>query len=155
MYDKLSRKENRYVNRHLREANEKINRLLWPLFHVRSLEQAKKNLELYLTVRKIHSNVKKDPKLFFKIEGFFYQKLDSLVEIAERYSRLFTQPAKSEMIKQKLSETEEIMAELTESVKQDLYIILDKEVDILDFELDVAKKWLNRTNKRKGGSSDE
>lgn len=147
----LTRREYKYIKKHLKEAKDKIGRLQRSLLSVRSIQQAKQNLELIRTVRKIYLNTKKEPKRFFKAEGFFYDRLDSLVEITEKYAFLSSQPAKPLEIKQSLVETEQTLTGLSESVKKDLYIMLDDDVDTLHFELDVAKNSIKRMKKHKGG----
>ncbi|HLR68967.1 MAG TPA: 5-bromo-4-chloroindolyl phosphate hydrolysis family protein, partial [Virgibacillus sp.] len=47
----LSRREYRFIRKNLKEAKHKISRLRRALYRVRSLSQAKQNLEIYQTVR--------------------------------------------------------------------------------------------------------
>lgn len=143
----LTRREYKYIKKHLKEAKDKIGRLQRSLMSVRSIQQAKQNIELIRTVRKIYLNTKKEPKRFFKAEGFYYQRLDSLVEITEKYAFLSSQPVKSVEIKDSLVDTERTLTGLSESVKKDLYIMLDDDVDTLHFELDVAKNSMKRMKK--------
>lgn len=145
----LTRREYKYIRKHLKEAKGKIARLQRSLMSVRSIDQVKRNLELIRTVRKIYSNTKREPKRFFKAEGFFYDRLDSLVEITEKYAFLSSQPVKSIEMKDSLVQTERTLYGLNESVKKDLYIMLDDDVDTLHFELDVARNSINRMKKKR------
>lgn len=144
----LTRREYRYIRQHLKEAKDKIGRLQRSLLSVRSIGQAKQNLEIIRTVRKIYLNAKKEPKRFFKAEGFFYERLDSLVEITEKYAYISSQPVKSVEMKESLVETERTFTGLSDSVKKDLYIMLDDDVDTLHFELDVARNSMRRMKKQ-------
>ncbi len=147
----LTRREYKYIERNLKEAKDKISRLQRALMNVRSIQHAKRNIEMIRTVRKIYSNTKKEPKRFYKAEGFFYERLDSLVELAEKYSFLSSQPAKSREMTISLRETESTLTSLNDSVKKDLYIMLNDDVDTLHFELDVAKNSINRMKKNNRG----
>ncbi|WP_244986859.1 5-bromo-4-chloroindolyl phosphate hydrolysis family protein [Oceanobacillus caeni] len=147
----LTHKEYKYIEKNLKEAKEKISRLQRALVNVRSIQHAKRNIEMIRTVRKIYSNTKKEPKRFYKAEGFFYERLDSLVELAEKYSFLSSQPAKSKEMIVSLHETDSTLNSLNESVKKDLYIMLNDDVDTLHFELDVAKNSINRMKKTNRG----
>lgn len=147
----LTHKEYKYIEKNLKEAKEKILRLQRALVNVRSIKHAKRNIEMIRTVRKIYSNTKKEPKRFYKAEGFFYERLDSLVELAEKYSFLSSQPAKSKEMIVSLHETDSTLNSLNESVKKDLYIMLNDDVDTLHFELDVAKNSINRMKKTNRG----
>lgn len=147
----LTHKEYKYIEKNLKEAKEKILRLQRALVNVRSIQHAKRNIEMIRTVRKIYSNTKKEPKRFYKAEGFFYERLDSVVELAEKYSFLSSQPAKSKEMIVSLHETDSTLNSLNESVKKDLYIMLNDDVDTLHFELDVAKNSINRMKKTNRG----
>ncbi|MFC2949738.1 5-bromo-4-chloroindolyl phosphate hydrolysis family protein [Virgibacillus sediminis] len=136
----LSRREYKYIRENLKEAKPKIARLQRSLKSVRSFGQAKENLEILLTVRKIYSNTKKEPKRFYQAESFFYKHLDSLVALTEKYAYLSSQPAKTKEMVQSLKETRRTVREMGETVKKDLYVMLNEDMDTLNFELDVAKQ---------------
>lgn len=135
----LSRREYKYITKQLKDAKEKINRLQKAFLNVRSIDQAKQNLDIIRTARKIYSNTKNDPRRFYKAEGFYYKHLDSLVELAEKYAYLSSQPVKSKDIHDSLRDTRITIYQLGESVKKDLTVMLRDDIDTLDFELDVAK----------------
>lgn len=143
----LTRREYKYIEKSLKEARQKISRLQKALWRVRSIDQAKLNIEILRTVKKIYANTKKDPKRFYKAENFYYKHLDSLVEIAEKYAFLSSQPVKTKDISESLRDTRITIYKLGETTKKDLYDMLDDDIDTLQFELDVAKRSI-QSNKR-------
>lgn len=144
----LTRREYKYIDNNLKGAKQKISRLQKALFRVRSLQHAKQNLEIARTAQKIYTNAKKEPKRFYQAEGFFYNHLDSLVELAEKYAYLSSQPAKTREMEKSLKDTRKTVGLLGETIKKDLHIMLDDDIDTLHFELDVAKQSISRTNKK-------
>ncbi|MFD1848820.1 5-bromo-4-chloroindolyl phosphate hydrolysis family protein [Oceanobacillus bengalensis] len=143
----LTRREYKFIDKNLKEAKEKIARLQKSIWRVKSVDQAKYNLEMVRTVKKIYSNTKNDPKRFYKAEGFYYKHLDSLVELAEKYAFLSTQPVNSKEMADSLRDTRRMLFSLGETVKKDLHLMLNDDMDTLHFELDVAK---NSVKKAKG-----
>lgn len=143
----LTRKEYKYIDSNLKEAKEKLTRLRKALYHIRSIQEAKQNLEIYRTAQRIYTNVKNEPKRFYKAEAFFYSHLDSMMELAEKYAYLSAQPAKSREIQDSLRDTRKTIFMLGESVKKDLNVMLDDDIDTLHFELDVAKQSISRAKK--------
>lgn len=143
----LSRKEYRFIDNNLREAKGKISRMQKALFRVRSLQHAKENLIIARTAQKIYSNARKEPARFYQAENFFYNHLDSLVELAERYAYLANQPAKSIEMQKSLKETRQTLNAFSKTIKKDLQIMLRDDLETLDFELDVAKQTLRRSKK--------
>lgn len=141
----LSRREYKYIRDNLKEAKDKISRLQKALMKVKTLDHAKQNIEIIRTVRKIYSNTKKEPKRFYQAEAFYYNHLDSLVELTEKHVYLASQPAKSWEMTTSLLETEQTIRTVGSTVKKDLHHMLKGDMDTLHFELDVAKHSLNRT----------
>ncbi|WP_077211268.1 5-bromo-4-chloroindolyl phosphate hydrolysis family protein [Bacillus dakarensis] len=136
----LTRKEFKYIERNLKDAKLKINRLNKALFAVRSIPQLKHNIEVLRITRKIYRITKKEPRRFYLGEKFFYSHLDSFVEMAEKYSFLSSQPSKNRELNQSLVETRRTMEELTLTLERDLHQILSNDIDQLNFEVDVAKR---------------
>lgn len=136
----LTRREYKYIERNLKDAKTKINRLNKALFSIRSIPQLKHNIEVLRITRKIYRITKKEPKRFYLGEKFFYSHLDSFVEMAEKYSFLSSQPAKNRELNQSLAETRRTMEELTLTIERDLHQILSNDIDQLNFEVDVAKR---------------
>ncbi|MBP1970247.1 5-bromo-4-chloroindolyl phosphate hydrolysis protein [Virgibacillus natechei] len=143
----LSRSEYKYIDKNLKEAKEKITRLNRSLRKVGSFGHAKQNFEILVTVRKIYSNTKKEPKRFYKAEAFYYEHLDSLVALTEKYAYLSEQPSKTNEMDKSLENTRHTIAIMNETVKKDLQIMLNDDLNTLDFELDVAKQSINRWKK--------
>ncbi|MED4534421.1 5-bromo-4-chloroindolyl phosphate hydrolysis family protein [Metabacillus fastidiosus] len=140
----LSRKEYKYIQKNLEEANKKIKRLRKSLISIRNIASIKQNIELLRVVNKIYSITKTEPKRFYLAEEFYYSHLDSLVELSEKHAFLAAQPKKSKEMADSLTETRETISTLTQSVEKDLYDVLAKDIDHLNFELDVAKLTIDK-----------
>jgi 5-bromo-4-chloroindolyl phosphate hydrolysis protein len=137
--NQLTRKEYRYIKKNLDEAKPKISRLQKTLFSIRHLPSLKERVELVRVIRKIYSLTKKEPKRFYLAERFYFSHLDSVLELSEKYAFLSTQPKKNRELEHSLYETRETLSELSKLVEQDLYRILEEDLDDLNFEIDVAK----------------
>ena len=140
----ITRREYKYIRTNLKEAKEKINRLQKAILRIRNFPDMKQNYEVIKLVNKIYSTTKKEPKRFFKAEQFYFSNLDSIVEITEKYALLHSQPAKTSELKISLKETRLTIDKLTDSLENDLYRVLEDDIDDLQFELDVAKKTIER-----------
>ena len=140
----ITRREYKYIRNNLKEAKEKINRLQKAVLRIRNFADMKQNYEVIKLVNKIYSTTKKEPKRFFKAEQFYFTNLDSIVEITEKYALLHSQPAKTPELKISLKETRLTIDKLTDSLENDLYRVLEDDIDDLQFELDVAKKTMER-----------
>lgn len=140
----ITRREYKYIMRNLKEAKEKMNRLQKSVFRIRNIADIKQNYEIIRLVNKIYSTTKKEPKRFFKAERFYFTNLDSIVELTEKYALLHSQPAKTPELTISLKETRLMIDKLTDSLENDLYKVLEDDIDDLHFELDVAKKTINR-----------
>jgi 5-bromo-4-chloroindolyl phosphate hydrolysis protein len=140
----ITRREYKYIRNNLKEAKEKINRLQKAILRMRNFSDMKQNYEVIKLVNKIYSTTKKEPKRFFKAEQFYFSNLDSIVEITEKYAFLHSQPAKTPELKISLKETRLTLDKLTDSLENDLYRVLEDDIDDLQFELDVAKKTMER-----------
>jgi 5-bromo-4-chloroindolyl phosphate hydrolysis protein len=140
----ITRSEYKYIRNNLKEAKEKINRLQKAVLRIRNFSDMKQNYEVIKLVNKIYSTTKKEPKRFFKAEQFYFTNLDSIVEITEKYALLHSQPAKTSELKISLKETRLTIDKLTDSLENDLYRVLEEDIDDLQFELDVAKKTMER-----------
>ncbi len=139
----LTRREYKYIEKNLDEAKRKINRLTKALFSVRQVSMLKQNMEIARVTRKIYRITKKEPKRFYLAEQFYFYHLDSLVELAEKYSFLSTQPTKNVELNLALKETRRTMDEMRYSLDKDMEQILANDLDTLHLELDVAKHHMN------------
>jgi len=140
----LTRREYQYIKRNLKEAKLKINRLQKALIRGHSLSNMKQNFELIRVVNRIYFITKKEPKRFFQAERFFYSHLDSVVELSEKYAFLNSQPSKTPELTASLQDTKMTINQFKETLDKDLYLVLEDDIDHLQFELDVAKQELKK-----------
>lgn len=73
-------------------------RLRKALFQAKSIQMFKQNAEMLRIVRRIYLLTKKEPKRFYQAERFFYQTLDSIVELTEKYAFLSSHPKKQRTV---------------------------------------------------------
>jgi 5-bromo-4-chloroindolyl phosphate hydrolysis protein len=138
----LSRKEYRFIRKNLKDAKVKIKRLQKAFLSVRRIDTFRLFYDMYKLVRKIYGLIKKEPKRFYQAESFFYVHLDSMVELAEKYALLNTQPVQNKEMIQSVQETKRTLQELHHEVEKDLYQLLSNDMDELHFELEYAKRSL-------------
>ncbi len=139
----LTRKEYKFIQKQLKEANSKIIRLNRAMFQIRHLSSIKKRIDFIRVTKKIYRLTKQEPKRFYKAEKFYYSHLDSAVEIAEKYALLSAQPKKSYDLQETLSETRNTLEKLSLTLEEDLHEILADDIDDLHFEIDVVRHTLD------------
>ncbi len=142
----LTRREYYYIQRNLKEAKRKIRRLQKAFLKSSNVLTAKQHIEILRVVHKIHDMTKKEPIRFFKADEFYFSHLDSLVEIAEKYAFLNAQPVKTPELTDSLNETRKTIAQLSDTIQDDLLKVIEHDVDTLKFELDVAKRTIEKKN---------
>lgn len=135
----LKWKEYAYIRKNLHEAKEKIGRLQKSYVHVRSLTGLKRLFTVNRLAKRIYTIVKKEPKRFYQAERFFFYHLDSVVELTEKHAFLSAQIIKDAQLQQSLHNTRLMIDQLIKSIEKDLRHLLSKDMDHLEFELDVAK----------------
>ncbi|KAF1678504.1 MULTISPECIES: 5-bromo-4-chloroindolyl phosphate hydrolysis family protein [Bacillus] len=140
----LTGREYAYIKKNLEEARQKIIRLRKALFQAKSIEMFKQNAEMLRLIRRIYILTKKEPKRFYQAERFFYQTLDSVVELSEKYAFLSSHPKKSKELSMSLSEARITLAELTKRLEEDLTQAMGNEINELNFELDAVKHSLKK-----------
>jgi len=140
----LTRKEYKYIKKNLMEAKRKMNRLNKSLFQIRDVTSVKQRIDILRITKKIHKMTIKEPKRFYQAEEFYFSHLDSVVELTEKYGFLTVQPKKSMEINQSLIETRHTLKELTKVLEEDLYHVIEDDVDHLNFEIDVAKHTIKK-----------
>jgi len=140
----LTRKEYKLVEENLKEAKQKIHRLQKAFIQIQNLTNAKQNFETLRVIYKIYNITKKEPKRFFLADEFYYSHLESMVELAEKYTFLSSQPAKTVDLAKSLLETRETMDDLVKLIEQDLHSMIEGDINNLNFEIDVAKKFIER-----------
>ncbi|ASS62600.1 MULTISPECIES: 5-bromo-4-chloroindolyl phosphate hydrolysis family protein [Bacillus] len=141
---RLTRKEYAYIKENLEEAKGKIIRLRRALFRSKSIQMLKQNAEILRITRRIYLLTKQEPKRFYQAERFYYQTLDSVVELTEKYALLSSQPRKNKDLSMSLSETRMTLAELSRRLEEDLHELMKEDIDDLHFELDMAKHSLRK-----------
>ncbi|KJD56257.1 5-bromo-4-chloroindolyl phosphate hydrolysis family protein [Bacillus velezensis] len=141
---RLTRKEYVYIKENLEEARGKIIRLRRALFRSKSIQMLKQNAEILRITRRIYLLTKQEPKRFYQAERFYYQTLDSVVELTEKYALLSSQPRKNKDLSMSLSDTRVTLAELSRRLEEDLHELMKEDIDDLHFELDVAKHSLRK-----------
>lgn len=140
----LTKREYKIVQQNLREAKEKIQRLQKSFFQIQNLANAKQNFETLRVINKIYNVTKKEPRRFFLVEDFYFSHLDSIVELAEKYTFLASQPAKTIELTRSLHETRDTMNDMVKIIEQDLHKMIEGDINNLNFEIDVAKKFIDR-----------
>ena len=140
----LTRREYKLVERNLKEAKEKISRLQKSFLKIHNLPSAKKNFETLRLVYKIYNSTKKEPRRFFLAQEFYYSHLDSLVDITEKYTFLASQPVKDAELVKALNDTKHTLVDVVDLIEEDLRNMIETDLDTLQFELDVAKKSIDR-----------
>ncbi|MGV3464308.1 MAG: 5-bromo-4-chloroindolyl phosphate hydrolysis family protein [Heyndrickxia sp.] len=135
----LTRKEFSYIVQNLKEAKKKIHRLQKVFFNVRNIGAFKQMLDLIRLVKRIYTIIRKEPRRFYQAEKFFFYHLDSIVELSEKYAFLAAQPVKNNELYFSLKDTRNTLKELKRTIENDLYEVLSKDIDHLEFELNVAK----------------
>ncbi|KQL53629.1 hypothetical protein AN964_09045 [Heyndrickxia shackletonii] len=135
----LSRKEFAYIVQNLKEAKKKIHRLQKVFFNVRNIGAFKQMLDLIRLVKRIYAIIRREPRRFYQAEKFFFYHLDSIVELSEKYAFLAAQPVKNNELYFSLKDTRNTLKELKRTIENDLYEVLSKDIDHLEFELNVAK----------------
>lgn len=141
---RLTRKEYAYIKENLEEAKGKIIRLRRALFRSKSIQMLKQNAEILRITRRIYLLTKQEPKRFYQAERFYYQTLDSVVELTEKYALLSSQPRKNKDLSMSLSETRMTLADLSRRLEEDLHELMKEDIDDLHFELDMAKHSLRK-----------
>jgi 5-bromo-4-chloroindolyl phosphate hydrolysis protein len=139
----MTRKEYRYIKKNLNEAKQKINRLNKNLFTIRDLSSVKQRIDILRITKKIQKMAMKEPKRFYQAEQFYFSHLDSVVELTEKYSFISSQPKRNMEMGQTLIETRHTLDELTKVLEEDLYHVINNDIDNLNFEIDVAKQSIN------------
>lgn len=144
--NRLTKKEYKYIQRNLKEANVKIKRVQKSLFSMRHIRSLKQRMELLRMVRNIQRLNTREPRRFFKAEQFYFSHLDSIMELSEKYAFLSSQPGKNRELERSLYDTQDTLKELTKIVEKDLNYMLADDIDHLNFEIDVAKHSIKKLN---------
>ena len=140
----LRAQEYQYIHQNLKEAQKKISKLQGKMFQIRSISAMRQLNDMIKLSKRIFNIVKKDPKRFYSSERFFFNHLDSAVELTDKYTLLVTQPIKNKEVLSSLEDTRKTLLDLNSSLEEELMNVLTNDIDTLKIELDVAKKSLHR-----------
>ena len=135
----LTRIDYHFVNSQLNNAQDKIRRILKTFVNVRSIKDFRQVNEIYRISRAIYYAVKQQPRMFFKVESFFYSHIDNALNLIESYTRLAKSPKKSEEEKQKLAQTRITLDEVKRTLVADLKRINEEDYSQLDIEMELNK----------------
>ncbi|RIL91122.1 5-bromo-4-chloroindolyl phosphate hydrolase [Staphylococcus cohnii] len=135
----LTRRDYHFVNSQLNNAQDKIRRILKSFVNVRSIKDFRQVNEIYRLSRAIYFAVKQQPRMFFKVESFFYSHIDNALNLIESYTRLAKSPKKSEEEKQKLAQTRITLDEVKRTLVADLKRINEEDYSQLDIEMELNK----------------
>ncbi|WP_163654262.1 5-bromo-4-chloroindolyl phosphate hydrolysis family protein [Listeria sp. PSOL-1] len=144
----LTKKEYKYIRNNLDEARTKIIRLQKTMSTHKTLYSFQERNKTLLLVKRIFGIVREQPKRFYEAEDFFFSHLDSLVELTEKYAFLEKQPVKDKKIYQTLSDTRSLLNDLSRVIEKDLFILLNQDINSLDFELEVAKNSISKQQQK-------
>lgn len=140
----LSRSDYVYIKQHLKEAGQKLVRLKKALFAVKNVQTIKHNYEILRLARRIYTITKKEPTRFYDAQRFYFESLDSVVELTEKYALLYNQPDRSHELEMTLSQTRVTLTELQKQLTNDLQQILGRDIEALHIELEVADKMIKK-----------
>ena len=135
----LSYKDYKYIDSQINIAEKKVKKLNLALIKMKHLSSIKMRLEFIQNNRKLMAEIKKDPKKFYQAENFFYQYLDSAVELASRYNLLVSHPTKSFDYEETLHSTRKTLFELKPLIDEQLNLVLNNNIEHLQLEIDIAK----------------
>ncbi|MGE6632349.1 5-bromo-4-chloroindolyl phosphate hydrolysis family protein [Bacillus sp. NPDC077027] len=140
----LSRSDYSYIKQHLKEARHKMLRLKKALFAVKNVQTIKHNFEILRLARRIYTITVKEPKRFYDAQRFYFESLDTVVQLTEKYALLFNQPNRSHELDMTLSQTRVTLTELQRQLVDDLHQVLGRDIEELHIELEVAGKMIKK-----------
>ncbi len=140
----LSRSDYVYIKQHLKEARHKLVRLKKALFAVKNVQTIKHNYEILRLARRIYTITKKEPNRFYDAQRFYFESLDSVVQLTEKYALLYNQPNRSHELEMTLSQTRVTLTELQKQLTNDLQQILGRDIEALHIELELADKMIKK-----------
>lgn len=140
---KLTRREFKYVRKHLNESKPKIKTLLSHYTKVRSIADFKQVNEINRLARTIYKTVQKDPNRFFKVDSFFFSHLDNAVNLVNQYVHLVRMPHKSAEERNQINAAKITLEELKRTLQADLRALTKDDYAQMSVEIDLAK--INQT----------
>lgn len=140
----LSRSDYVYIKKHLKEAGHQLVRLKKALFAVKNVQTIKHNYEILRLARRIYTITQKEPNRFYDAQRFYFESLNSVVELTEKYAMLYNQPNRSHELEMTLSHTRVTLTELQKQLTNDLQQLLGRDIEALHIELEVADKMIKK-----------
>ncbi|AYC29468.1 5-bromo-4-chloroindolyl phosphate hydrolysis family protein [Paenisporosarcina cavernae] len=142
----LSYEEYKRIQMEVKQALIKVGKIQKQVTRTRSLRTMKQLFQLTKAARRIIQLVRKEPKKFYTVESFFYQHLDSALELTSKFTLLTHQPSKSNDIRLALSETKETLDRVASNVQEDLHRAVASDLEQLQMELLYIKSSSNESN---------
>lgn len=145
----LTRKDYKYIKKQLEEAAPKMARLQRTLLTIRHLPSLKERAELVRVARRIVALTKREPRRFYQAEKFYFSHLDSAVQLSEKYAFLSSQPKRNFELEKSLNETRRTLSDLKRLIEQDLFNMVQDDLDDLNLEIDVARHSIQSNKDKK------
>ncbi|MEK3806253.1 5-bromo-4-chloroindolyl phosphate hydrolysis family protein [Bacillus sp. FSL H8-0547] len=145
----LTRKDYKYIKKQLEEASPKMARLQKTLLTIRHLPSLKERAELVRVARRIVALTKREPRRFYQAEKFYFSHLDSAVQLSEKYAFLSSQPKRNFELEKSLNETRRTLSDLKRLIEQDLFNMVQDDLDDLNLEIDVARHSIQSNKDKK------
>ncbi|MGX1195371.1 5-bromo-4-chloroindolyl phosphate hydrolysis family protein [Metabacillus sp. SLBN-84] len=145
----LTRKDYKYIKKQLEEAAPKMARLQKTLLTIRHLPSLKERAELVRVARRIVALTKREPRRFYQAEKFYFSHLDSAVQLSEKYAFLSSQPKRNFELEKSLNETRRTLSDLKRLIEQDLFNMVQDDLDDLNLEIDVARHSIQSNKDKK------
>ena len=135
----LSRRDYRFVRQQLSISHNKIRSIIKSFINIRSIQDFRQINDIYRIAKSIHFSVKQRPRMFFKVESFFYSHIDNALNLVESYTHLARMPKKSKAEKQKLQQTRITLDEIKRTLIADLKRLNEEDYERLDTEIELNK----------------
>lgn len=135
----LSRRDYRFVRQQLSISHKKIRSIIKSFINIRSIQDFRQINDIYRIAKSIHFSVKQRPRMFFKVESFFYSHIDNALNLVESYTHLARMPKKSKAEKQKLQQTRITLDEIKRTLIADLKRLNEEDYERLDTEIELNK----------------
>ncbi|WP_282034397.1 5-bromo-4-chloroindolyl phosphate hydrolysis family protein [Metabacillus indicus] len=145
----LTRKDYKYIKKQLEEAAPKMARLQKTLLTIRHLPSLKERADLVRVARRIVALTKREPRRFYQAEKFYFSHLDSAVQLSEKYAFLSSQPKRNFELEKSLNETRRTLSDLKRLIEQDLFNMVQDDLDDLNLEIDVARHSIQANKDKK------
>lgn len=134
----LSYNDYKFIDSQINVAEKKVKKLNLQLLKMKHLSSIKFRLDFIQANRKLLNEIKKDPKKYFQAEKFFYQYLDSALELSSRYNLLTKHPLKTWEYDDTLHTTRKTLFDLKPLIDEQIHAVLNNNLENLQLEIDLA-----------------